>query len=76
MGKPAGRVLLLEHVRPGTPVLGWLFDRLNPLAVRIMGPNINRDTVANIKQAGLRIERAVNLARDIIKLLVCRKGTT
>lgn len=73
---PAGRVLLLEHVWPGTPVLGWLFDRLNPITTRVLGPNINRDTVSNIKQAGLQIEREVNLARDIVKLLVCRKGPT
>lgn len=73
---PAGRVLLLEHVRPGSPVLGGLFDRMNPITVRVLGPNINRDTVANIKQAGLHLEREVNLARDIVKLLVCRKGTT
>lgn len=70
--RPNGRILLLEHVRPGTPWLGRLFDRLNPLARTILGPNINRDTVGNVRRAGLLIEEERNLYRDIVKLLVCR----
>ncbi len=71
--RPGGQILLLEHVRPGTPRLGALFDQLNPIA-RLFGPNINRDTVGNIQRAGLVIEEERNLYRDIVKLLVCRPG--
>jgi ubiquinone/menaquinone biosynthesis C-methylase UbiE len=53
--KPTGQVLLLEHVRPRTPVLGWLFDILSPLTRRLFGPSINRRTEANITAAGLHI---------------------
>jgi phosphatidylethanolamine/phosphatidyl-N-methylethanolamine N-methyltransferase len=53
--RPAGRILLLEHVRIDRPVIGRLMDLLNPLVVRLMGPNINRRTVANIAAAGLAI---------------------
>lgn len=70
--RPGGRILLLEHVRPQGAVLGPLFDTLDPLTVRIMGPHINRDTVANIRAAGLRIESEEDLFRDIVKLLTCR----
>lgn len=45
---------------------------LNPLVARPMGPHINRDTVANIRAAGLVVETEQALFRDIIKLLVCR----
>ncbi len=72
--KPEGQVLLLEHVRPGNRLLGKTFDILNPLVVRLMGPNINRDTVGNVLLSGLHIEEEMNLFSDIMKLMVCRKG--
>ncbi|MFO7667809.1 MAG: class I SAM-dependent methyltransferase, partial [Desulfobacterales bacterium] len=53
--KPGGEILLLEHVRIDKPVIGWFMDRLNPLVVRVMGANINRRTLENIKKAGLSI---------------------
>ena len=59
--KPAGRVLLLEHVRLDRPIIGWMMDRLNPLIVRIMGANINRRTLENVKKAGLGIESVEHL---------------
>ena len=48
-----GRVLLLEHVRPRTRVLGWIADRLNPLASRLIGADINRRTEDTVAIAGL-----------------------
>ena len=53
--KPGGRLLLLEHVRSPRPVVGRLMDWLNPVAVRTMGVNINRDTVEEVRRAGFRI---------------------
>lgn len=53
--RPEGQVLLLEHVRPRTAALGRLFDALNPLVRRLMGPNINRRTEANVTAAGLHV---------------------
>ena len=50
-----GQVLLLEHVRPRTLLLGWLFDRINPIVRRLIGPNINRRTEDNIAQANLDV---------------------
>lgn len=47
-GAALGLLLLVEHVHPATPVLGWLFHRMNLLTTRVLRPNINRDTVSNI----------------------------
>jgi ubiquinone/menaquinone biosynthesis C-methylase UbiE len=65
--KPDGRLLLLEHMRPGNPVLGFLFDLLNPLVVRMMGANINRMTIDNIKSAGWQIKIDQRLSSDIVR---------
>jgi ubiquinone/menaquinone biosynthesis C-methylase UbiE len=53
--RPGGQVLLLEHVRPRTRLLGWLFDLVNPAVRRLIGPNINRRTESNVAQAGLEV---------------------
>ena len=65
--KPEGRLLLLEHMRPHHPVLGCIFDVLNPMVVRMMGANINRRTTNNIRQAGWKIKVEENLSSDIVK---------
>jgi len=65
--KPGGRLLLLEHMRPGNPVLGALFDFFNPIAVRLGGANINRRTIDNVEKAGWRITKVENLSSDIVK---------
>jgi len=53
--RPDGEVLLLEHVRPRNPLLGWLADRIAPIIARLMGPEINRRTEDNVTAAGLDI---------------------
>jgi ubiquinone/menaquinone biosynthesis C-methylase UbiE len=71
--KPGGHVLLLEHMRSPNPFLGAVMDFLNPLIVRMMGANINRQTVENIRRAGLKIEHLEDLeAGRIFKLIVAR----
>ena len=65
--KPDGRLLLLEHMRPGNPVLGFLFDLVNPLVVRMMGANINRMPIDNIKSAGWQIKIEQKLSSDIVR---------
>ncbi|MFO7892819.1 MAG: methyltransferase domain-containing protein [Longimicrobiales bacterium] len=66
--KPGGEVRLLEHVRPRNPVLGKLFDWLTPLTRRLMGPEINRRTEANVEAAGLAIVdvRREGIWREIV----------
>jgi len=65
--KPDGRLLLMEHMRPGSPVLGLVFDILNPLVVRVMGANINRRTMDNIRLAGWSVVKEEHLSSDIVR---------
>ncbi len=68
--RPGGRLLLLEHVRSGSPVLGRLMDWMNPLVVRTMGVNIDRDTVGTVRRAGFEIEEDRPLDRRRIFRLI------
>lgn len=68
--RPDGRLLLLEHVRSGLPVLGRSMDLLNPVTVRMSGTSINRDTVGNVERAGFRILEVDDLFLDIVKLII------
>lgn len=74
--KPGGQVLLLEHVRAANPVFGALMDVANPVVVRIVGANINRRTVENVRRSGLHLDQVEDLDMGgIFKLIVARKGT-
>lgn len=69
--KPGGQIILLEHVRASHPILGKIMDWLNPLVVRIMGANINRRTVENVRKAGLQLREVEDLSPSgIVKLLI------
>jgi ubiquinone/menaquinone biosynthesis C-methylase UbiE len=70
--KPSGKLVLLEHVLSERPVLRFLMKLMNPISVRIIGTNIDRDTVSNIQKAGFRIEEEKNLWLDIVKLIVAK----
>ena len=65
--KPDGRLLLLEHMRPGNSTLGFIFDVLNPMVVRMMGANINRRTTDNLRAAGWQIRLEEHLSSDIVR---------
>ncbi len=67
-----GDIWLLEHVRVDKPVIGTLMDLMNPLVVRIVGANINRRTVENVRRAGLEIVSVENLSDDLVKLIHAR----
>jgi ubiquinone/menaquinone biosynthesis C-methylase UbiE len=71
--KPGGWVLLMEHVRSGNPFIAKMMDLINPLVVRTMGPNINRDTVGNVRTAGLELVEVSDLGMGgIFKMISAR----
>lgn len=64
--RPGGKLILIEHMRPGNALLGYAFDLLNPFVVRVMGANINRRTLDNIHKAGWKIRVKEKLSSDIV----------
>jgi len=67
--RDGGRVHLLEHVRAPNPVVGRLMDLANPIAVRLSGANINRDTVASVAKAGIALDDVESRGFGIIKII-------
>jgi ubiquinone/menaquinone biosynthesis C-methylase UbiE len=63
--RPGGRLLMFEHVRSRTPILGVTQD-LMTLWTRRLGTEMNRDTVGNTLHAGFRITRIESVFLDII----------
>jgi ubiquinone/menaquinone biosynthesis C-methylase UbiE len=70
--KPEGSAVLLEHVRP-PGLRGKLFDLLDPIAARVMGPHINRRTLATMQQAGLVLTDVRDVFSDWVKLATARR---
>lgn len=71
--KKDGQIIMLEHVRSKNKFIGPVMDLLNPLVVRLVGANINRDTINNLKMAGLNISAEKDLMMDIVKHIKCQK---
>lgn len=69
--RDGGSLILLEHLRPAG-IRGRLFDVLDPLVSRLMGPHINRRTQENIREAGLLVVEERNVFSDWIKVIVAR----
>jgi ubiquinone/menaquinone biosynthesis C-methylase UbiE len=64
-----GRMRLLEHVRAANRVVGRLMDLANPIAVRLTGANINRDTVSNVANAGITLDAVESRGLGLLKLI-------
>ena len=71
--KPGGQVLLLEHVFSSKPLIAKVMNFINPAIVALVGANINRNTVKNIKACGFASVRIDDRSSDIIKLIEARK---
>jgi phosphatidylethanolamine/phosphatidyl-N-methylethanolamine N-methyltransferase len=71
--KPGGQILLLEHVLSSKPKIAKAMNFINPAVVALVGANINRDTVKNIKACGFASVRVDEHSGNIIKLIEARK---
>jgi len=66
-------VILLENDFSSIPILGWLVKLANPLVVRMMGADFNRQPLDNVAKSGLAVERVTNLRQGLWKLIEARK---
>ena len=71
--KPGGQVILLEHVLSSNPFIAKVMNFINPAIVALVGANINRNTVKNVKACGFASVRVDERSGDIIKLIEARK---
>ncbi|MEY3880462.1 MAG: hypothetical protein RIQ94_1258 [Pseudomonadota bacterium] len=71
--KPGGQVLLLEHVLSSNPIMAAIMNLVNPVVVTLVGANINRNTVKNVKACGFTSVCVDLRSSDIIKLIEARK---
>ncbi len=71
--KPGGRLLMFEHVRSRIGPLGVFLDLMTPLS-RLIGPELNRDTVGNVLRAGFTVTREENVYLDIVKIIEAVRG--
>ncbi len=71
--KPGGQVLLLEHVLSSRPVIAKAMNFINPAVVALVGANINRNTLKNVKACPFASVRVDDNSSDIIKLIEARK---
>ncbi|MBF0125925.1 MAG: class I SAM-dependent methyltransferase [Magnetococcales bacterium] len=70
--RPGGALLMFEHTGSHYWPFNWLLDMCNPLCKSI-GPEMNRDTVANVERAGFEIQKIDNLFLDVVKTIRARK---
>ncbi|MBI4294816.1 MAG: class I SAM-dependent methyltransferase [Chloroflexi bacterium] len=72
--KTGASIFMLEHVRSANRVIGRVMDLMNPVAVRIGGENINRNTVDNVACSGLLLDKVTDLWGGVFKLIQATKG--
>lgn len=70
--KPGGRLLMFEHVRSKIGPFALFLDFMTFLT-RKVGPDLNRDTVGNLRETGFHLEREENVYLDILKAIEATK---
>jgi hypothetical protein len=63
---------MFEHVRSRFGPIAVLQDLMTPITRRL-GPDMNRETVANVVRAGFELCREENVYLDIVKAIQARR---
>ena len=67
--KPGGQLLLLEHVLSSNRMMAAVMNFLNPMVVRLVGANINRQTIKNVQACPFQKIYIDPVSTDMIKLI-------
>ena len=66
--KPGGHLHMFEHTGSRLFPFGAMLNVMNPV-FRKVGPEINRDTVANVRAAGFELRKVTNIFLDVVKTI-------
>lgn len=66
--KPGGELHMFEHTGSKVFPFSMMMKLLSPIASRF-GPDLDRDTVANVKRAGFQVTWVNNIFLDTVKLI-------
>lgn len=67
--KPGGEVLLLEHVLSTNKFIASIMQLLNPVTVRLVGANINRQTDKTVQACGFSSVEVLASSSHLVKLI-------
>jgi ubiquinone/menaquinone biosynthesis C-methylase UbiE len=70
--RPGGELHMFEHTGSRWFPFSLMLHLMTPLTRRV-GPELNRNTVANVQKAGFRIRRVRNLYLDVLKTIEAEK---
>ncbi len=71
--RPAGRFLLLEHVRSPNPAIRFAQQLLDPLMLRFEGDHLLREPLEHLRAEGFAIERLLRSKLGIVQRIAARK---
>ncbi len=66
--RPGGTLGMFEHTGSRIFPFGAMLNLMNPVARRL-GPEVNRDTVGNVRAAGFEITRVTNIYLDVVRTI-------
>lgn len=66
--KPGGTLRMFEHTGSQCLPFSVMLNAMNPI-FRHLGPEINRDTVANVRMAGFEVRKVTNVYLDVVKTI-------
>ena len=69
--KPGGKLRMFEHTGSHIQPFRLMLDIMTPLTQRV-GPDVNRDTVANVRAAGFSVVAVRNIYLDVVKTITAR----
>ncbi|MFD1361055.1 class I SAM-dependent methyltransferase [Lentibacillus salinarum] len=76
VAKPGAAILLFEHVRVNQAVMEKAQDILTPVWKHLCdGCHLNRDTLATVKQAGIRISSVESFYKGVFITVIGNTGT-
>ena len=70
--KPGAEMAMFEHTGSRFFPFNLLLDMCNPIC-RHIGPEMNRETVANVARAGFSVQAVNNIFLDVVKTIHARK---